>query len=256
MKTEASRRSGLLAAASLLLQAAASLLLLAAAGCAHSPALQWHRLPLDAAGADADAAAAAAVAVAAAPRVSGPLAAQAGVSAAAAEAGVPLLTGPARGAGMALPAPVAWELVPRVAMPAYLDRDELWVEAGQGRITLLPQQRWAEPLAEAVPRVLLHDLARLRGAAPVWSVPAPAQAGGVLRLRVQLLALQAEPAQGRLRLQARWTFDSPSQGPCVADARIDTPLADASAAAVVLAHRQALWRLAQQLALGPVCQPG
>lgn len=143
----------------------------------------------------------------------------------------------------------AWELVMRVNLPAYLDRDEMLVDRGQGRVDALPGERWAEPLAEAVPRLLLHDLALLRGPARVWPAPAPTAAGARRRLRVQLQALQAEPAQGLLRLQARWTLDDAGEAvaPQVAQIDLQVPLTLPGAAGLVQAHRLALWRLAQRI---------
>ncbi len=142
-----------------------------------------------------------------------------------------------------------WELAMRPALPAYLDRDDLLVDRGQGRVEALPGERWAEPLAEAVPRLLLHDLALLRGASQVWPAPAPTAAAARQRLRVQLLALQAEPAAGVLRLQARWTLEEADAlaTPQVGQADLDVPLAQPGAAGLVQAHRLALWRLAQRI---------
>lgn len=142
-----------------------------------------------------------------------------------------------------------WELVMRPALPAYLDRDDILVDRGQGRVEALPRERWAEPLSEAVPRLLLHDLASLRGASLMWPAPAPPAAGVRHRLRVQVLALQAEPAQDRLRLQARWTLEARDESvpPRVGQVDIAVPLGGPATSDLVLAHRLALWRLAQRV---------
>lgn len=55
-------------------------------------------------------------------------------------------------------APV-WHLQ-RVQLPAYLDRELVLAGQGAGSLQALPEVRWAEPLAEAVPRLLRRDLAR------------------------------------------------------------------------------------------------
>ena len=141
----------------------------------------------------------------------------------------------------------AWEVSARIALPAYLDREELLIDAGQGQVLALPNDRWAEPLADAVQRLLLHDLTLLRAPGTVWLAPAPANAGAALRLRVAVMALQAEPAQARLRLQARWTFQGPGAAPNQRQVTLESPLADASPAALVRAHRLALWQLAQRI---------
>lgn len=201
-----------------LLQAGAAALLalagLVLAGCGSSPPLQLHHLPLPA------------------PET--------------ASASAPALA----------PAPSAavWELVTRTALPAYLDRDQMLVDRGQGRVEALPGQRWAEPLAEAVPRLLLHDLTLVRGAGQVWPAPAPPAAGSASRLRVEVTALQAEPAAQRLRLQARWTLEARGATPGARAGTVDlnVPLPQADAGGLVQAHRLALWRLAQRLAVEAV----
>ncbi len=189
-------------------------LLMLGAGCGTSPAVRLRRLPL------------------AAPEPASPATAAA--------------------AADAIPLSGIWEVAMRPTLPAYLDREEILVDRGQGRVEPLPGERWAEPLAEAVPRLLLHDLALLRGTSRVWPAPAPTAVGARQRLRVQVLGLQAEPAAGVLRLQARWTLEDASQGapPQVGQVDVDVPLNGADAASVVAAHRLALWRLAQRIAAG------
>jgi uncharacterized protein len=153
------------------------------------------------------------------------------------------------------PAPPAdagavWEVVMRPELPAYLDRDEMLIDQGPAGIAPLPGQRWAEPLAEAVPRLMLHDLALLRGARRVWPAPAPAGAAASHRLRWQVLDLQAAATPGRLRLQARWTLETRTgagSAPQVGLVDLEVPLPQADAAGLVQAHRLALWRLAQRI---------
>lgn len=133
-----------------------------------------------------------------------------------------------------------WELVREVVMPEYLQRDTMFVDAGGGSLRALPQDRWAEPLQDAVPRLLLHDLTTLRGAERVWAAPA------------QLLALEAEPARGRLLLHARCTWQ-PLQAAGASRVQalsVLVPLGDASAATLVQAHRAALHELAARIAAG------
>ena len=143
-----------------------------------------------------------------------------------------------------------WELVREVVLPEYLQRDTMFVDAGGGRLQALSQDRWAEPLQDAVPRVLLHDLTTLRGAEQVWAAPAPQDVKAQQRLHVQLLALEAEPARSRLLLQARCTWQ-PLQGggaSRVQTLTVQVPLGDASAATLVQAHRAALQALAARIA--------
>jgi uncharacterized protein len=149
-----------------------------------------------------------------------------------------------------------WEVVRDLALPEYLQRETMWFDAGGGRLQALAQDRWAEPLQDALPRLLLHDLATLRGSDRVWAAPAPLDVKAQQRLRVQIVALDAQPERARLVLQARCTWQAlqPLQSgggaSRVHDHRLQEPLADRSAASLVQAHRAAMLALARQIAAG------
>lgn len=145
-----------------------------------------------------------------------------------------------------------WELVRDVALPEYLQRELMLVDIGDGRLQALQHDRWAEPLQDAVPRVLLHELSLLRGADRVWAAPAPAGTPVQQRLRVQILALDAQAAQARLVLQARctWLALQPGMTSRVQSVALEVPLAGAGAGALVAAHRAALRALALRI-VGP-----
>jgi len=75
----------------------------------------------------------------------------------------------------AAPAPAApgvWQLMAPVQLPGHLDRDALLVPQGAAGLQGLGGARWAEPLRDAVPRLLRQDLEREFGA-PVWTAPLP-----------------------------------------------------------------------------------
>jgi len=100
----------------------------------------------------------------------------------------------------------AWVLSPQIALPELLDRDEILIAEGNAGLAPLPEARWAEPLREALPRVLAEDLWRLRQPYPV-SLGLPQQRDvESLRLLVQVDEWLARPegAGLQLRLRARW----------------------------------------------------
>lgn len=153
----------------------------------------------------------------------------------------------------AAPAPAATDtvwLVSSVRLPDYLDRDALLWPSGATGLRALPGQRWAEPLRDAVPRVLRADLARLRGTDKVWAAPLPTglRAQRVLRVEVQTLEVSADARQ--FDLVARWWLADPDgRTPAlVRQFEHHLPLKDAEADTLVAAHRQALWALAQDIA--------
>lgn len=152
-----------------------------------------------------------------------------------------------------------WELAPALPMPELLGRDTLLVEEGAAGIRLLHGHRWAEPLRDALPRLLRHDLALF--VPGLWTGPTgptgPAApnmpAGG--RVQVELLALQGSLSRRQVSVAARWVVTAGVSTEAGARAsprayRIDdtVPWTDASMESLVLAQRLAMWRLAQRIA--------
>jgi uncharacterized lipoprotein YmbA len=175
----------------------------------------------------------------------------------------------------ATPSAQTWQLLGTIALPGHLDHGALLLPgppgpAGLGSSTRLvahPQLRWAEPLRDAVPRLLRQDLQQALGA-PLWMAPLPATLQPTRQLRLELLALEAQAAPGTgVAVHARWELSGPGLVPTQGEVAFVQPAepargqrgdgagtADAAAAgagadALVLAHRQALATLAQRLAL-------
>jgi uncharacterized lipoprotein YmbA len=145
----------------------------------------------------------------------------------------------------------SWELSPGLALPELLERDTLLVEEGAAGIRLLHGHRWAEPLRDAVPRLLRHDLALcLPG---LWERPAPAGVAVAGRVQVELLALQGSLALRQVRLEARWVLTPGPAADAGATARalraeLFLPWDGAGPESLVLALRAALWQLAARIA--------
>jgi uncharacterized lipoprotein YmbA len=153
------------------------------------------------------------------------------------------------------PSPTAtpWQLVLPVRVPDYLDRDELLLPQGAHAVQWAAQHLWAEPLSRSVPRVLSQDLRALRGAGSLWTAPL----GGVAvqgQLRVELLALDVDAGGRSVSVQARWSTHpqgaagQPGAQPMAHTTRLTVPSTGPDAAALVAAHRLALWQLAQAIA--------
>lgn len=155
------------------------------------------------------------------------------------------------------PVPVAragdgalWEVASKVVLPGALDRETLVVASGAASLQPLTGHRWVEPLRDAIPRLLVADLAVLRGPGLVWRAPVPPGVNPARRLRVEIVTLMADTGRQTLRLQARWWLtDSRPNGaaPGLGQADVHIPLADASVDALAAAHRLALWQLAVRI---------
>jgi uncharacterized lipoprotein YmbA len=146
----------------------------------------------------------------------------------------------------------AWQLMAPVLLPGHLDRDALLVPQGQAGLQPLGGARWAEPLRDAVPRLLRQDLAQLLGA-PLWAAPLPPGVRPARQLRLEVTALDVGADGRSVRLQARWSLADPAgaTAPQLGEAVFSTPADGPGADALAVAHRRALWQLAQRIAAGP-----
>ena len=148
------------------------------------------------------------------------------------------------------PAGPVWQLMAPVGLPGHLDRDALLVPQGAAGLQPLGGARWAEPLRDAVPRLLRSDLSRTLGT-PVWTAPLPPGVKPTRQLRVDFGALDVTPDGRGVSLQARWSVADPSgaTAPRVADAAFVIAAGGADAQALATAHRQAVQQLARRIAV-------
>ncbi|MBY0410267.1 MAG: PqiC family protein [Burkholderiaceae bacterium] len=147
---------------------------------------------------------------------------------------------------------LAVQLLP-VQLAGHLDREALVTASGPGTLHVSDYARWAEPLRESVTRLLRHDLEQQLGMDRLW------QSGGSAtqnrpthqRLRVELTALEWQPDQTNVRLQARWQWDTGARAGGMSTSTLadfTVPVASTDLNAIVLAHRQALYQLAGRIA--------
>jgi uncharacterized lipoprotein YmbA len=152
----------------------------------------------------------------------------------------------------------AWVLSPQLALPELLDRDEILVAEGSAGLRPWPEARWAEPLRDALPRVLAEDLWRLRQPYPVaLGTKGLADSGAEsLRLTVQVDEWLARPegAGLLLTLRARWHWTplhaaAGTALPPPGAATLTLPCA-AQADALAGAYRRSITALAARIVAG------
>lgn len=145
-----------------------------------------------------------------------------------------------------------WQLLAPVTMPDYLDRSAVVLPQGPTQVLRLSEHQWAEPLTEAVPRLLRHDLGVIVGASRLWSAPVPPGVPITRQVRVEILSFEAQPDQRAVRLVARVVWSDPrGQRQALTDQLdLTADVAGGGIDAVVAAHRLALWRLAERIVAG------
>lgn len=142
------------------------------------------------------------------------------------------------------------QLLLPVGLPEWLDRDALQLPQGEAGLQALTGHHWAEPLRDALPRLLQQDLSALLGDGRVWAAPLPTGLVPTRQLRVAILTLQTRADATAVDLQARCTLSDPSgrSAPLVVTRNFSAPTSGPGPDAWVVAHRLVLWQLAEALA--------
>src|SRR5262249_43706246 len=99
--------------------------------------------------------------------------------------------------------PVATMALRAVELPRYLDADAVVMRTSANEIHYSRDERWGEPLTEAVPRVLAADLGMDLAAAGVELLPPGSRADSYVDVTIQRFEIRAD---GKAELRARWSL--------------------------------------------------
>jgi len=99
------------------------------------------------------------------------------------------------------PSPALHVAVGPVTIPDAVDRPQLVVRESPTRLRALEQERWAEPLREAVPRILAESIGTQLRSAKVTAMPSAAAAD--LRVSFDLARFEALPGDVVI-VEAHW----------------------------------------------------
>jgi uncharacterized lipoprotein YmbA len=106
-------------------------------------------------------------------------------------------------------APVTSVVVARVTLPGYLDRAELVTRRDEHQLSMRRDERWAETLVDAVPRVFTADLAAaLRPAGVTVRSGAVVVAVADVIVAVEITRFERN-TNGAVELRATWTLQDP-----------------------------------------------
>lgn len=153
-------------------------------------------------------------------------------------------TAPAGTTGTAAPAtPYAIEVLP-VSVPEQVDRPQIVVTRGSGRVDILEESRWSAPLKDELTSTLSGDLTRRLGAMDIYGLP---RGDALSSYRVSTSVQRFESAPGaQAALTAVWSVRK-VPGDVILTCRFaETEPASGGIDGVVAAQR----RLADRLASG------
>jgi uncharacterized lipoprotein YmbA len=135
-----------------------------------------------------------------------------------------------------------------VTLPGYLDRPQIVTRRSADELALGEFDRWAEPLEQAVPRILGEDLAALLGTERLAAHPWARTRGVTHQIAVEVLRFDG-PLGGPVTLDARWrVLDPAGRELLVRRSTLREPAGGGDHAALVAAMSRALGALSRELA--------
>ena len=152
------------------------------------------------------------------------------------------------GPGEATPvAPVARVAVTRVGIPGVVDRPQIVSRTATNSVEIHDFHRWAEPLQEAIARVIAGDLARQLG--PGHAVSANILPGMPpdVRVAVDVQKFEATPGTG-VAVEALWTVRPGAGEARVGRSTVEEPATEGGHAGIAAAYSRALAAVARDIA--------
>lgn len=136
-----------------------------------------------------------------------------------------------------------------VRLPEYLARPQIVSRTSANRLTISDRQRWAEPLAENLPRVLAEDLSALLGTDRILSHPWPRDRKVDCQIMVEVLQFEGGP-NGTVNLVARWKVMGKDDLVLLPEKRssFDLTATAQNQEAMIVALSQGVLRLAREIA--------
>jgi hypothetical protein len=129
-----------------------------------------------------------------------------------------------------------------------VDRPQLVLRASQARVHILEQQRWAEPLKAAIPRVVAANLARELGSARVTAQSQAPSGDTGYRVALDVQRFDSTPGEGAA-IDVAWTIRR-VEGSAVTSGRstVMERAAGPGYEALVAAHSRALGVVSREIA--------
>jgi uncharacterized protein len=149
-------------------------------------------------------------------------------------------------ASPAATSPVAVFVGP-VSIPEAVDRTPMVMRSGPNRVDIDDFNRWAEPLAAGIARVVAENLSRELGAPRVLSGRRASGEKVDYRVALDVRRFESSPADGA-SLDAFWTVTPAKGSPATGRFQSREPASPADPAGLAAAHSRLLARLAHEIA--------
>lgn len=138
-----------------------------------------------------------------------------------------------------------------VGLPAYVNRPQVVRRLSAHELDLLDFHHWAEPLADALERLLVENLAILLAGQGVDVVPRQGSAGDAhYRLSLRLVSFDGNMGRGNVVLVGQWRITTIAGGKDLVSrrSRIEKKIRGATVADLVAAQSEALAELSRHMA--------
>ena len=134
-----------------------------------------------------------------------------------------------------------------VSVPESVDRTQMVLRTGANEVEISERYRWAEPLKNAIPRVIGETLSRELGTSRVLTSRSAAALPVDYRVAIEVQRFESSLASGAT-VDAVWTITKVDGGARRGGRTLATEPASGDAASLAAAHARALDRVGREIA--------
>ena len=134
-----------------------------------------------------------------------------------------------------------------VSVPDAVDRSQMVLRTGANQVDVSDDDRWAEPLRSAIPRVIAETLSRELGSSRILASRMTAGTPVDYRVAIEVQRFDSSLDEGAT-IDALWTISTPSGPSRNGRSTVHEPAASHDPAGIAAAHAKALARIAGDIA--------
>lgn len=139
-------------------------------------------------------------------------------------------------------------VVDAATVPELVDRPQFVVSVGEARVSILEQQRWAEPLKTQIARTVAMNLARLLGTARVSTTPQAGRSDVDYRVTLDVQRFESRPGDA-VAMEILWTVRRGAAAEAKSGrSAVQEKIGPEGYDALVAAHNRALASISREIA--------